>query len=159
MAEAEEVNAEKIESVAKIEVNESKVSSKPDLLKENDSNTDLNSSESSQLKTQSDVKTEAGLRTIQPMATVSAEESEPGQATVNVNSQPDLALPDSTEQLTSKTTDNMQTPNLFDTKEYHLPISQSSHSHNFWLGTIIAGILFTVIIVGGTLFLFSTMNS
>lgn len=159
MAEPEEVSAKKIENIAEVGVNEPKVTTKLDLPEENDSTPGLNSSENSQLKSQSEVKTAAGLRTIQPMVTANTEEYQSEQATVSVNTQPDLSLPDSTEQLTSKTTDNMQTPNLFDTKEYHLPISQSAHSHNFWLGTIIAGILFTVVIVGGTLLLFSTMNS
>ena len=58
------------------------------------------------------------------------------------------SLPDVSKTLTTEATDAMQSPRIYDTKEYIVPIKDTVHSHGT-MGTIIAGIISAIVVVGG----------
>lgn len=71
-----------------------------------------------------------------------------------INSEPTDALPDSADKLTARTDAQMQSPKLFDTKHYHLPISQSTHSHGFMVGSILFGVIFAAVMAVLIIYIF-----
>lgn len=50
------------------------------------------------------------------------------------------SLPDENDKKTAEATDNMQSPKIYDTKEYFVPIKRTAHSHG-GTGIILAGII------------------
>lgn len=54
---------------------------------------------------------------------------------------------------TPDATDQVQSPKIYDTTEYHLPISASKHNHGT-LGIILAGIITAIVVVGGLVYYF-----
>lgn len=59
----------------------------------------------------------------------------------------DDSLPDSSQLASFKLTENMQHPLMYDTKEYHPPISQTAHGPSFLIGSLVAGFIFSVIVL------------
>lgn len=57
------------------------------------------------------------------------------------------ALPDMSQQLTTKLTNDMQTPRIYDTKEYIVPIKDTMHSHGT-IGILVAGLVSAAVVVG-----------
>lgn len=90
-----------------------------------------------------------------PTEEVAAEQPLEAETGTIINDEPMTGLPDSADKLAHQTEAKMQTPKLFDTKEYHLPISQSTHSHGFLVGSIIFGVLFAIALVGLVVFLYN----
>lgn len=45
-------------------------------------------------------------------------------------------------------TEDAQQPRIYDTKKYHVPINDTNHKHGFLLGTIVAGVLTAIIVLG-----------
>lgn len=102
----------------------------------------------------------AGTRIITPPShspteEVAAEQPLEAETGTIINHEPTTGLPDSADKLAHQSEAKMQTPKLFDTKEYHLPISQSTHSHGFLVGSIIFGVLFAIALVGLVVFLYN----
>ena len=62
------------------------------------------------------------------------------------------ATPDSSQLMTAKAEAQMQNPKLFDTKEYHLPITQSVHGHGSKFVAVIFGIIFAFLALGAVLY-------
>lgn len=63
----------------------------------------------------------------------------------------DSILPNDSQRATAVAKDAMQSPTMFDTKAYYVPIGNSQHKHGHVLGAIIAGIVTAVVVVGGIL--------
>ena len=108
------------------------------------------------------IKNVAGTKIIKPLEKT-AEEIEEANNAVQEPATTQVAdinydHPDSSQKMASNMSDNMQTPKFFDTKEYNLPISQSKHSHGFWLGSILAGITFAVVVAGIALFVLNNLS-
>jgi hypothetical protein len=57
------------------------------------------------------------------------------------------ALPSKTAQETTEVTNNMSQPKIFDTKEYFVPIHDTTHKHGHMMGTIIAGIVSALVML------------
>lgn len=55
-------------------------------------------------------------------------------------------IPDAAQQLSTATTNTMQTPRIYDTKEYFVPIHETTHSHGVF-GTVVAGIVSALIVL------------
>jgi len=111
------------------------------------------------------VKTVAGTKVIEPLQKTEAEIEqankrpiEPATTQVAENNEINYDHPDSSQKMASNLSDNMQSPKFFDTKEYHLPISQSKHSHGFLVGSIVAGILFATVVAGIALLVLDNLN-
>ena len=62
------------------------------------------------------------------------------------------ALPTKAAQDVTTATDAMQQPRVYDTKEYFVPIHDTSHKHGYMVGTIIAGIITAIIAVAAVVF-------
>ncbi len=60
--------------------------------------------------------------------------------------------PDSSQLMTAKAEEEMQNPKLFDTKEYHLPITQSVHGHGSKAVAIVFGIIFAILALAAALY-------
>lgn len=58
------------------------------------------------------------------------------------------SLPDENDKKTAEATDEMQSPKIYDTKEYFVPIKKTAHSHGH-LGVVIAGIVTAIIVAAG----------
>jgi hypothetical protein len=56
------------------------------------------------------------------------------------------SLPDLSEKLTTEMTNDMQTPRIYDTKEYVVPIHDTMHSHGT-MGKIIAAVVSVVVVL------------
>lgn len=56
------------------------------------------------------------------------------------------SLPDENDKKTTEATDGMQNPKIYDTKEYFVPIKNSTHSHGH-LGTAIAGVVAAAVVM------------
>ena len=111
------------------------------------------------------VKNVAGTKIIAPLEKTDAEIEKANNTPVEVvttqlaeNNDINYGHPDSSQKMTSNLSENMQSPKFFDTKEYHLPISQSKHSHGFLVGSIVAGILFAVVVAGVALVVLTNLN-
>lgn len=63
----------------------------------------------------------------------------------------DSILPNDSQRATAVAKDAMQSPTMFDTKAYYVPIGNSQHKHGHVLGAIIAGVVTAVVVVGGLL--------
>lgn len=48
----------------------------------------------------------------------------------------------------SSATNDMQQPRIYDTKQYYVPINDTKHKHGFIAGTIIAGLVTAILVVG-----------
>lgn len=140
---------------------------KPDELPivQTDSDKDDTVSEQNLPKQDEPVKTVAGTRVIKPLEKTDSEIEQGNnqlveQVTTQVaeNNEINYDHPDSSQKMASNLTDNMQSPKFFDTKEYHLPISQSKHSHGFLFGSIIAGILFATVVAGIALLVLDSLS-
>jgi hypothetical protein len=57
------------------------------------------------------------------------------------------ALPDDNDKRTAEVVDKMQQPRIFDTKEYFVPIHETTHSHGFVKGSIVAAVVTVVIML------------
>ena len=44
--------------------------------------------------------------------------------------------------------EDMQQPRIYDTKQYYVPINDTKHKHGFIVGTIIAGLVTAILVVG-----------
>lgn len=55
-------------------------------------------------------------------------------------------IPDMSQQMSTATTNTMQAPRIYDTKEYFVPIHETTHSHGV-IGTVIAGMISVVIVL------------
>jgi hypothetical protein len=58
------------------------------------------------------------------------------------------SLPDMSEKKTTELTDQMDSPRIYDTKEYIVPIKDTMHSHGGF-GIVVAGIVSAIVVVGG----------
>jgi glutamyl/glutaminyl-tRNA synthetase len=141
----------------------------PEISPELENDLDDNAEEINQPKKDESVKTVAGTRVIAPLEKTEAETEavavqaiekpiEPATTQVAESNEINYDHPDFSQKMTSNLSDNMQSPKFFDTKEYHLPISQSKHSHGFLVGSIVAGILFATIVAGIALFVLDNLN-
>jgi hypothetical protein len=65
----------------------------------------------------------------------------------------DSILPDTSQRASAVAKDAMQSPVMFDTKAYYVPIGNSQHKHGHVLGAIVAGIITAAIVVGSILLL------
>jgi hypothetical protein len=63
----------------------------------------------------------------------------------------DSILPNDSQRATATAKDAMQSPTMFDTKAYYVPIGNSQHKHGHVVGSILAGILTAAIAVGAVL--------
>lgn len=63
----------------------------------------------------------------------------------------DSILPNDSQRATAVAKDAMQSPTMFDTKAYYVPIGNSQHKHGHVLGAIITGVVTAVVVVGGLL--------
>ncbi len=63
----------------------------------------------------------------------------------------DSILPDDSQRATATAKDAMQSPTMYDTKAYYVPIGNSQHRHGHVLGAIVAGLL-TAAAVAGAVF-------
>ncbi|MCU0667293.1 MAG: hypothetical protein MUF85_01605 [Patescibacteria group bacterium] len=56
-------------------------------------------------------------------------------------------LPSDIAKISTTVSDNSQQPKIYDTKEYHVPITAASHKHGGSVGTVIAGALSAIAVV------------
>jgi hypothetical protein len=75
------------------------------------------------------------------------EKDEPIRESASVDS----ILPDDSQRASATAKDAMQSPTMYDTKAYFVPIGNSQHRHGHVFGAVIAG-LFTAIIVAAIVF-------
>lgn len=61
------------------------------------------------------------------------------------------SLPDENDKRTTEATDDMQAPKIYDTKEYFVPIKNTTHSHGH-IGTVIAGIVSALVVLAAVAF-------
>lgn len=65
------------------------------------------------------------------------------------------SLPNNIDIKTTEATNNMQSPRIYDTKEYFVPIKDTTHSHGH-LGTILAGLVAAAVVMA--VVAFAAMN-
>jgi hypothetical protein len=85
-----------------------------------------------------------GEKRIEPLTKQDESSSQPTEPE-KPHEQEEHPTPDSSQIMTAHAEENMQNPKLFDTKEYHLPITQSVHGHGSKLGAILFGLIFAVL--------------
>lgn len=63
----------------------------------------------------------------------------------------DSIVPDTSQRAATTAKDAMQSPTMYDTKAYYVPIGNSHHKHGHVLGAVLAGII-TAVVVAGAVF-------
>ena len=92
----------------------------------------------------------SGEKRIEPLNKDTTAET-PDEPAVNHEIE-DNPKPDPSQLMTAKAEADMQNPRLFDTKQYHLPITQSVHGHSWLVVSIIFGVIFTVVLAAAILY-------
>ena len=88
--------------------------------------------------------------TAMPAAEEPAKEESPEAHTPSSPYEASDSLPDISEKKTTEMTNEMDSPRIYDTKEYIVPIKDTMHSHGT-TGKVVAGILSALIVVGALL--------
>jgi hypothetical protein len=81
---------------------------------------------------------------LSPPQSVTEEKDEPIKESAAVDS----ILPDDSQRATATAKDAMQSPTMYDTKAYYVPIGNSQHRHGHVIGALIAGLLTAAVVVG-----------
>ncbi len=79
------------------------------------------------------------------------EETEEKVEPIKENASTDSILPNDSQRATAVAKDAMQSPTMFDTKAYYVPIGNSQHKHGHAFGAIVAGLVTAIVVVGGIL--------
>lgn len=153
--DAEENSESKLNTLSEPETEPNNSESAPD-----DKHVDLNDPSQPEPK-----RTVAGTKVIAPLKKTDSEIEQvnnqpiqPATTDVAENNEINYEHPDSSQKMASNLAENMQSPKIFDTKEYHLPISQSKHSHGFLIGSVVAGLIFATIVAGLALVVLNNLN-
>lgn len=80
-----------------------------------------------------------------------AEEVEDKQEPIKELASFDSIIPDDSQRATATAKDAMQSPTMYDTKAYYVPIGNSKHRHGHVFGTVIAGLIVAALAVGAVI--------
>jgi hypothetical protein len=67
-------------------------------------------------------------------------------------------LPDPDEKRADEVAEGMESPKIFDTKEYHVPIKETRHGHSLALTFLVGGI-FAIVVVGAAVYFLGVFAS
>lgn len=95
---------------------------------------------------------------IQPDKTLEPEDKDMPVAVPDSFSASD-GLPDDSQKLASSTQQSMQSPTIYDTTAYHVPIKETVHGHGALKASITFGVLCAVVVVGITVFILVKIGS
>lgn len=95
--------------------------------------------------------TVTGEKRIEPLTKPEEQSEKP--AANNIAAEPEEhPTPDSSQIMTARAEEQMQNPRIFDTKEYHLPITQSVHGHGSKVGALLFGVIFAFAVIAAAIY-------
>lgn len=77
-----------------------------------------------------------------------ADEPEEKEEPIKELTSVDSILPDDSQRAAAVAKDTMQSPTMYDTKAYYVPIGNSQHKHGHVMGAVFAGIIAALVAVG-----------
>ena len=92
-----------------------------------------------------------GEKRIEPLTKQDEPSSQPAEPE-KPHEQEEHPTPDSSQIMTAHAEEQMQNPRIFDTKEYHLPITQSVHGHGSKVGALLFGVIFAFAVIAAAIY-------